>query len=222
MTSKVTVLIDTASHYSILAILRDGAVVRLQIVDEPKTLLREIGLFSLGVRSEVSLMEEVEVEIALCTGPSGFSGGRIGVATGRSLAVGWGIDLMIFDHLELLSHVASTSFSCDVVVEDAKGGEVHIFDVANGASLSITVNFHEALSFINPNRKALLVGACPKDFDLEQLAQVDRVEVSDLAISRQLGSFIEAIRGRERVPPDKVHVRYGRDYVAIANFEKLR
>ncbi|MDA8196532.1 MAG: hypothetical protein M0019_04885 [Actinomycetota bacterium] len=222
MKQRITALIDTTSSYSILAILCDDEVIDIKVVEEPKTLLKEIGYFSIRLRSTMETFEEFEFEVVLCIGPSGFSGGRIGVATGRSLALGWGVDVIVFDHLEMLSHITSEAYPHEVLFEDARGGEVHIFKSMKGSTASSTVDFEEGYQIIGSARSVLLVGGYPRGMVFGEDRQISQIGVSELPIVPNIGPFIESIRDRERVSPDRLQVKYGRDYVAVANFEKLR
>ena len=222
MTRSATVVIDTSSSYSILAILLDAKVFSCQIITEPKTLLREIGLFSLQVRAEIDRIDNDQIEIVLCVGPSGFSGGRIGVATGRSLALGWGKGVIAFDHLEMMSYIVSNVAPHDFLIEDAKGGEVHLFDNRIRGSSSITLSFDDADSTIGQSQSVTVIGALPKGWESLSREGVRVLDVNELPIESKIASFVDAIKDRQRVSPDKLKIRYGREYVAVANFEKLR
>ncbi|MDA8278182.1 MAG: hypothetical protein M0Z45_08305 [Actinomycetota bacterium] len=222
MNSRVTVVIDTTSSYSILAILRDKEVLYTQIVTEPKTLLRQIGLFSLQASAEISRVEGTEAEIVLCIGPSGFSGGRIGVTTGRSLALGWGISVMPFDHLGMISKVIEEEISHDIVIEDAKGGEVHFYDARSHAKISTTVNCDRAKYLIGDLDKVVVVGDLPQGLEDTFSGNVELLDVAALPIEAKLSTFVESIRPLGKVSPQNIQIRYGRDYIAVANFERLR
>lgn len=222
MTRRATVVIDTSSSYSILAILLDGETLWCQIITEPKTLLREIGLFSLRARAEIERIDNAQIEIVLCVGPSGFSGGRIGAATGRSLALGWGKGLIAFDHLEMMSHIVSNVAPHDFLIEDAKGGEVHLFDSGVRGISSATLSFDDANSHIGQSKRVTVIGSLPRGWESLSREGVHVLEVNELPIESEIAAYIEVIKDRERVPPDKLKLRYGREYVAVANFEKLR